>query len=600
MHRFAMRRTFAASAAALVFAVVLFAAPHRVLADPIERVLSTPTGWIWYYGITPSQLSAVVNSGTYRIVDLQAESATTAGPVFTVALVANTGAYAKGWWWYYGQSIAQVSSALSANQARLISIAPYVVNGTTYFASVMVPNTGADAKSWYWWVGSLSAISSDLAGTGARLVDLEPFATASGTQYAAIAIANSGADADSWWWYVNDSLASLSGQVATNKAQLLTFNTEPGGSATFDAVMQGNPTAPWWYYAGTTPSSLSALVTENGARLTEVRSDFSTGARTMNAIMINNSTPCTTRVIGIQHANGTGWNGDYLKQIAGAGVNDASPGLDCSAADARPFEPASSIKVVIGAYVMSLVEAGSETLGEKVPLLNPNNVCGFTQTGTETLKNALTQMLENSDNSRTNMFLQRYGLSTLTNYAHSIGMANTAFNSLIDCPGPHNTLTLDDAATIYTGLDKHTILNAQRTNQLFSYMAGRNYDFAGTWGAMQDIISEVAPKKLTPAQIASFEAAITLTYKSGGYTWPGGIPDLNGQTEFGDVSIAGVVGIPYCKATTVEKRTYVFGFFHESTASDADQTPVFDAMGAGAEMVRERLKTSLATWSNCG
>ena len=88
----------------------------QVHANPIERVMSVPTGWLYYYGITPAQLSNVLSSGNYRIVDLQVESASSSGPVFTVAIVANTGAYAKGWWWYYGQSIAQVSSALSANR----------------------------------------------------------------------------------------------------------------------------------------------------------------------------------------------------------------------------------------------------------------------------------------------------------------------------------------------------------------------------------------------------------------------------------------------------------------------------------------------------
>ena len=199
--------------------------------------MSVPTGWLYYYGMTPAQLNNVLSAGTYRIVDLQVESATTSGPVFTVALVANTGSYAKGWWWYYGQSIPQVSAALSANSARLISIAPYVVNGTTYYASVMVPNTGADAKGWYWWVGTASQINADVSATTARLVDLEPFATSSGTQYAAIAISNTGTDADSWWWYLGDTAASLLGQVNTNKAQILTFDTEPGSTA-LDATMQ--------------------------------------------------------------------------------------------------------------------------------------------------------------------------------------------------------------------------------------------------------------------------------------------------------------------------------------------------------------------------
>jgi hypothetical protein len=569
----------------------------QVHANPIERVMSVPTGWLYYYGITPAQLSNVLSSGNYRIVDLQVESATSSGPVFTVALVANTGAYGKGWWWYYGQSIPQVSAALSANNARLISIAPYVVNGTTYFASVMVPNTGADAKGWYWWVGTASQINADVSATTARLVDLEPFSTSNGTQYAAIAISNSGADADSWWWYLGDTAASLLGQVNTNKAQILTFDNEPGSSA-LDATMQGGSTAPWWFYTGINSSLLSQLISENGARLTELRSVISGSNRSFNAVMINNSDACTTRLIGIGHANGTGWNGNYLHQILGTAVTDGP--TPCAANDARVFEPASAIKVVIATYAWSQVQNGLAKMTDKVPVLDPNNFCNFAQIGTETLANAVTQMMENSDNARTDMLLQKYGLANVTGFAHSIGMPNTAVNGYVDCPGPHNTLTLDDAAQLYTSLALHEVLNAGNVTKMFAQMAGRNYDFAGMWKDLQPIITQEAPANLPAAQLASFIAGIRLTYKSGGYTWPGGVPDVNGQTEYGDVGIDGVVLLPACAGTKKGVREYVFGFFHESTASDADQTPVFNAMGAGAELLREQVKTSLSTWKNCG
>jgi hypothetical protein len=198
------------------------------------------------------------------------------------------------------------------------------------------------------------------------------------------------------------------------------------------------------------------------------------------------------------------------------------------------------------------------------------------------------------------MLLQRYGLATVTSYAHSIGMASTAFNGYVDCPGPHNTLTLDDAATLYTELGKHTVLNAGDVKKMFAQMAGRNYDFAGMWSDLQPIISQEAPANLPPAKLASFTAGITLTYKSGGYTWPGGVPDVNGQTEYGDEGIDGIVSLPTCAGTKQNARQFVFGFFHESTASDADQTPVFNAMGAGAELLREQVHQSLAKWNKCG
>jgi hypothetical protein len=582
-------------AAAALGAACLTASAAR--ANPIERVMSTPTGWLYYYGVTPSQMNSLLSSNTYRIVDLQVESATSAGPVFTVALVANSGAYAKGWWWYYGQSIAQVSSALSANSARLISIAPYVVDGTTYFASVMVPNTGDDAKSWYWWVGTAAQIESDLSSSGARLVDLEPFATSAGNEYAAIAIANTGADADSWWWYLGDTLSGLLNHVTTNKAQLLTFNAEPGAS-TFDSVMQGNPTAVWWFYAGIDPATLSAQIVENGARLTQVRSVLSGNTRTFNTIMINNSNACTSRLIGLAHANGTGWNGNYVHEVSGSKVTDGP--TPCAAADARPFEPASAIKVVIAAYAMRQVQNQQARLSDTVPVLDPNNFCAFAQTGTETLGNAITQMMQNSDNARADMLLQRYGLANVTNYAHGLGMPNTALNGYIDCPGPHNTFTLDDAAALYAGLAKHTVLNKGNVTKLFSMMAGRDYDFAGMWNDLQPIISAEAPASLPSAKLASFTAGITLSYKSGGYTWPNGVADLNGQTEYGDEGIDGLVSLPVCHGKTQAARQFVFGLFHESTASDSDQTPLFNAMGAGAELLREQVHAALADWHKCG
>ncbi len=591
MSRFSLCQLTAAAGLALA---ALTSAPAA--ADPIERVLSTPTGWLYYYGVTPAQLSTILSSGNYRIVDLQVESVSGSSPVFTVALVNNTGVYGKGWWYYYGQTTAQVSAALTANNARLISVSPYVVSGTTYYATVMVPNTNSDAKTWYWWVGSGSYINSQLTATSTRLVDLEPFTTSSGTQYAAIAIANTGADADSWWWYLGSSLSSLNTNISNNHAQLLTFNSDPGAS-TYNAAMQGNPTAAWWYYASVSPGTLSALVTENGARLTEVRSIFPGGTRAFNAIMINNSNACTSRIISIQHNNGTGWNGSYLKQVSGKAI-PGGPVL-CSSADARQFDPASAIKTVIGTYVMKLVQNHQAKLTDTVPLYDPNNFCNFAQIGTESLGNAVTQMLQNSDNARTDMLLKRYSLGTINAYAHSIGMANTNFNTYIDCPGPHTTLTLDDAATLYTGLANHTVLKTANVKKLFSMMAGRNYDFAGMWGDLQPIIAANAGS-LTSGQVASFTAAITLSYKSGGYTWPGGTPDLNGQTEYGDEGIDGVVGIPYCSGKKQAIRQFVFGFFHESTASDADQTPLLNAMGAGAQLLTEQVQSALATWNKCG
>src|SRR4051812_8204952 len=38
-----------------------------------ETLNTTPTGWWWYYGVTPAQLSSLVSSDNARIVSLQVE-----------------------------------------------------------------------------------------------------------------------------------------------------------------------------------------------------------------------------------------------------------------------------------------------------------------------------------------------------------------------------------------------------------------------------------------------------------------------------------------------------------------------------------------------
>ena len=43
-------------------------------------------------------------------------------------MIPNTGADAKGWWWYYGQTIAQITTLWQANNARLVQVTSYETN----------------------------------------------------------------------------------------------------------------------------------------------------------------------------------------------------------------------------------------------------------------------------------------------------------------------------------------------------------------------------------------------------------------------------------------------------------------------------------------
>jgi hypothetical protein len=41
--------------------------------------------------------------------------------LFTVAMVQNTGPYAKGWWWYYGQTETEIANHAKDLNARVVN-----------------------------------------------------------------------------------------------------------------------------------------------------------------------------------------------------------------------------------------------------------------------------------------------------------------------------------------------------------------------------------------------------------------------------------------------------------------------------------------------
>lgn len=657
-------RLFAAAVAA--FLISSISAPVALALT--ERTQSDPTGYWWYYGATPAQVSQYLSQNNARIVDLQVESVSSSGPVFTVSMVSNTGPYAQQWWWWYGQSATDVEQKLSSLNARLISISPYQQGSSLNFAVVMVSNTGANAKQWWWWYGTGSYIGSQLNGLNARVVDLENYTFNGSENYAVIAIANTGADAAPWWWWFNITPSQIGTDLQRNPAQLLTLARDGNG---YDASMQGNPPAEWWYYYGLSEKMVWAYLQQDGARPIEVRSYFPNGSRTFDIVMINNSNACTTRLGNILRAY-AGWSGAFLKQVNG-------PVL-CSLNDARPFEPASAIKIVVSTYAMLQVQTGRATLNDQVPLLlaDEPSYCAFKQvsigtgngsqttfTGTlptsngplypnslfvvaggvtgsdngsgtitgnglsgtinynsgaisvtynvapangtqllinEKLSAAIQGMMQNSDDARTDMLMQRYGLQTLTNFAHSNGMPNTQLNQYVNCSGPGtaNYLTLDDGDHLYETLATGTLLTPANVQKLFSIMAGKNYDFSGIWGDLETIITQEAPTALSPSQISAFEAAVQLSQKSGGYSWPGGNTAIDGFTVYSSGGNVGWVQIPFCNGSSQSSQQYVFGFLGESTdATQASQGGSWNAMGAGAEVLREQVHSALSNWGQC-
>ena len=92
-----------------------------IVTSSDDRENATPTAWWVYSGQTVSDIVNTINNDNARIVDIYLEAVATPRK-FTVTYVHNTGAYAKSWWWYVDVDESTLSTALSTNNARLISL----------------------------------------------------------------------------------------------------------------------------------------------------------------------------------------------------------------------------------------------------------------------------------------------------------------------------------------------------------------------------------------------------------------------------------------------------------------------------------------------
>lgn len=553
-----------------------------------ESLNTTPTGWWWYYGVTPAQLSSLVSNNNARIVSLQVEQASPL--LFTVAMVSNTGTYAKSWWYYYGVTGAQLSSLLSTNNARLTNLDAYDVNGTTYFAAVMISNTGADAKGWWWYYGlTTSQIGSLVSQNGARLVELRSYVTGGVTRYAVVMIPNTGADARAWWWYYGVSGSTVSSLLSQNNAFLISIQPADSIGSTFNVVMQQEPNTPsWWWYYGNSAADLSDHLSQNGARLIDVKTYFVYGVRKFAAIMVNNSNAATTRVGNILRGGTDGETGLYLKVLNGAVQDNLQEG--------RIFEPASSIKILIGLHAMRQVDLGLASLSDQVVVYAaPASGSCPTSTviGTESMGNAILQMLESSDNQRTKAMIDTFGFAAINNTAAAIGLTGTHLNHYPGCGGPPaNQLTLEDASVMYEGIADGTLLSSSSRTALYARMPAQAGDFTGIVSAANAIIDAEAPAfGLNATEISQFKTRLLTHYKAGGYTLcPNGV-----CLEYR--SVAGSAEIPQCLRGLVGNRIYTWGIFIDGATSATAANNTFNA--AKAEPLREPIRTALSTWAPC-
>jgi len=248
-----------------------------------------PDGWWWYYGQTPEQVGSLLKANNARLLSIQVEQ--TSPLLFTVAMVQNTGAYAKAWWWYYGQTESDIANHAKELNARIVNLDAYELDEKTYFAAIFISNTGDDARSWWWYFGQTPAqIGTLLLQHNARLIDFRQYSANGAMQYAAVMVENTGADATAWWWFYNISASQVSSELQKNGAYLVSLQVADTNAPTFNVIINKLPTPGgkgWWWYYGENALELTSLYTQNAAWLRDVKTYQINGERVFTALMLN-------------------------------------------------------------------------------------------------------------------------------------------------------------------------------------------------------------------------------------------------------------------------------------------------------------------------
>jgi beta-lactamase class A len=607
-------------------------------ASTDDHSVNVPTAWWTYTNVSTAQISSLLTTNGARLTDVEFYGLSGGSPRFTVRMVANSGAYAvPGWWWYVGQTLAQLQAKVAANNGRIIEIEPYDAGGGVIrYAAVMVSNTGISARAWSWLVGVSSAdISTHLSNSGHRLIDLDSYMENGVKKYTAVMVANTGADAKSWQWWLNQTPASIATKVGAFNGRIVKLDRQVDGS--YNVVLVSNTGADnsaWWYQFGfKTLTDLNNYGLQVASRPIDITSYIdANGARRYDAAFIDNANAGTRRMRSefgktFLDSKGNPTRGIFeawLKRVNGEVLVNLNAG--------RRAETASSLKSLHLLHAMKRVEAGTDTLASAFNYYEYDPVAGkdacpdpaketeANRRNNYNFEQGLDQMMAISDNRTTRGTVIRYGGFTPFNAtAVGAGLTGTTLRHNIGCgyrnldtgkydpTNRRNDTTAADLASIYEGVWNSTLLtnaNSARAEFLESANPGQ-----GVGAALQTIINQEAAALGKSAIAAQFGALVRSYGKGGSYGTC--LPDSNGACGQKVIvrSGTGLIRFPVKVRGTTQYRDYAFGRLISDTPvpcwedfntqqiecpADTNYTNAYGA--ASNELYRDEVRSALLTW----
>jgi hypothetical protein len=585
-----------------ILAALLAAFPARA---QVEKILDTPAGWTYRTGVTSATITADINAGL-RPFSIQRVSSTT----YDIVTLQNTGDYAVSGFgtgnMHYNRTLTQLGNDLT--NRRLVSLDCYEVSGTTQATAISVPNTGGAAAGWGWLVGQTRQQIVDWVANSSpalRILDLSIYTVGGQRYYAAVAVNNTGSQNQGWWWYFDKTPQEIADLLTQNGARLVDVELETSATlltpARFACVMVAQNPGAGWFYGALTEAQLGEVIGQTGGRLTGLhRYANALGSTRFSVSLVDNANAQTRRVRDYMAAQATtGSYGFKLKRVGGE--------VPASLNENRVFEPASTMKILHGAYAIRECALGNRTLWGLIDVPNRctdeyhNNVCPEDdyncEPGQESMSTTIRRMLQNSHNGRTRTLEELFTRTTLNSFAdNTAGLGNTQINHTLGClcGNTPNTTTATDMVSLYEQIADGSFFDGTWEGELYDLMVNTTDWGYGTspgssfYTLRQIIDQEAAQTDLTAGEIADFRAALRYAHKSGGYS----CGDTFWRSKAGWASIP--FKINFLGQWLQAPRDYAFATFVDG-GTDPGATVAY---AASEELLREQIAEALQTWDN--
>ena len=580
MHRYSL--AMACTMAALHGGSPAHADEHHDLYDQ--------TGWYHLTNASLDEVEALLETG-YRLVDLEIENTNPWRVGCT--MVANSGSYGSGWWWWPLKTEAELNDRLSKLNARLIDLEPYLTAANELrYAAIAVPNSGSTGvTSTDWETGFTEGeVNSWIAINPTRRIhDIQPYLAPGGeTRYAFTWIGNTGSDFTLTWIITDDSLGFISQIAADNNARIVDLEPVPGGS--WAAVLIPIQTGiAWWLYPNVDPNRAAEVAAKLGGRITDAERYLLNGQERMVVLIIRNSTDLALA------ANAQLRSSFEIATDSGLLLRELGGERYAQINDLRQFEPASTLKTFHHFHTIRQCALGLDDLDDALIYTYSKESCPQPDDPIvlRTLNQTLFDMMINSNNSSTEAIRNRYGTKALQATADMLIEADgTEFNHTLGCfclDSTPNQTTLDDLAGLHTRV-RAGLLGTLR-DTFYDLMVN---DYAG-FSLVLD--QELSASSLSEADQDLFRSFSVAAGKDGGYTC-----SSNAHLNRGAYRSRGAyLALPRKEGCDLSVEEFFVGcWINDLDAVGTGGTATGNVQDTMAVLYRDRIRAAIAAWDSSG